>query len=106
MGVTGGSAGPEPGDSPQQDASEVDPVSGLPYWIDRPRQAEGVGWKDILTFWNLIEADMNERYGIDVETPGLLEGRSARWLRVRVLGLMSVDSRLRAAVFPPPEAKA
>jgi hypothetical protein len=102
MGITGGSARPEPGsEAPRDDA--IDPVSGLNRWIDEPKEDQGIGWKDILGFWNLIEADMNERYGIDVGSPDLLGRRSARWLRVRILGLMSVDSRLRAAVFPPQE---
>ena len=48
----------------------------------------------------MIEADMAERYRIDVEEPGLLDARSARWLRVRILGLLSVESRLRAELFP------
>jgi len=51
----------------------------------------------------LIEADMAERYRIDVEEPGLLDARSARWLRVRILGLLGVESRLRAEMFPPQE---
>jgi hypothetical protein len=44
---------------------------------------------------------MQERYGIDLGEPGLLEHRSARWLRVRILGLLSVESRLRFALYPP-----
>jgi len=44
---------------------------------------------------------MAERYRIDVEEPGLLDVRSARWLRVRILGLLSVESRLRLELFPP-----
>ena len=43
---------------------------------------------------------MAERYRIDVEEPGLLDARSARWLRIRILGLLNVKSRLRAEVFP------
>ena len=44
---------------------------------------------------------MAEHYGIDLAEPGLLEARSLRWLRVRINGLLSVDSRLHAALFPP-----
>ncbi len=51
---------------------------------------------------------MQEFYHIDLSEPGLLERRSARWLRVRIEGLLSrpttpfcVGSRLRFALFPP-----
>lgn len=62
---------------------------------------------------------MNERYGIDVDC-GLLRIRSARWLRTRILGLLSVPfryqvtevgllrlptTRLQAALFPAKIAK-
>lgn len=33
---------------------------------------------------------MNERYGIDLSEPGLLKNCSSRWLRVRILGLLTV----------------
>lgn len=46
---------------------------------------------------------MHEHYGIDLAEPGLLDRRSARWLQVRVLGLLAptVHSRLRFAMYPP-----
>ncbi len=44
---------------------------------------------------------MQQYYGIDLGVPGLLERRSWRWLRARIVGLLSVDSRLHAASFPP-----
>jgi hypothetical protein len=43
---------------------------------------------------------MQERYGIDLSEPGLLEQRTWRWLRVRIIGLTEVDSRLRSALYP------
>jgi hypothetical protein len=43
---------------------------------------------------------MQEHYHIDVSEPGLLDRRSGRWLRVRIFGLLSCDSRLRAALAP------
>lgn len=46
---------------------------------------------------------MQEHYGIDLGEPGLLERRSARWLRVRIIGLFGIDSRLRYALYPPKE---
>lgn len=33
---------------------------------------------------------MNERYHVDLSKPGLLKNCSSRWLRVRILGLLSV----------------
>ncbi|GHE38826.1 hypothetical protein GCM10018785_05460 [Streptomyces longispororuber] len=43
--------------------------------------------------WPLIEADLHEVYGIDVGT-GVLRGRSWRWLKIRIPGLLSTESRL------------
>ncbi|WP_269137956.1 hypothetical protein [Streptomyces antimycoticus] len=37
--------------------------------------------------------------------PGFLRERSWRWLRIRILGLLSADSRL-ARHFAPPDDKA
>jgi len=59
----------------------------------------------------LIEADMHEHYGIDIAEPGLLERRSGRWLRVRILGLFSsatggaepLRPRVARALFPDEE---
>ncbi|MFD8611082.1 hypothetical protein [Streptomyces sp. NPDC059631] len=59
-------------------------------------------WRQILDEWPLIEADLHDQYGIDVEAPGLLQARSWRWLRVRILGLLSADSRLNRQLCPPP----
>jgi len=41
---------------------------------------------------------MHECYHIDVAEPELLRSRSSRWLRVRILGLLDVSSRLSEAV--------
>jgi hypothetical protein len=60
-----------------------------------------VTWPQILTEWPLVEADLHETYGVDVGDRRLLRARSWRWLRVRVLGLLSApDSRL-ARHFAP-----
>ncbi|MFE7116664.1 hypothetical protein ACFU99_14745 [Streptomyces sp. NPDC057654] len=45
-------------------------------------------------------------YGLDVGAPGLLRARSWRWLRVRVLGLLSAESRLARVLTPPPNPSA
>lgn len=54
-------------------------------------------WRDILTRWALVEADLHSVYGIDLHDPAL-ERRSWPWLRSRVLGLLTVESRLARAL--------
>ena len=44
---------------------------------------------------------MQEHYHIDLSSPDLLEQRSGRWLRCRLLGLLSVESRLRRVLIEP-----
>ncbi|MFD3574777.1 hypothetical protein [Streptomyces sp. NPDC058644] len=44
-------------------------------------------------------------YGIDLDAPGLMQDRTWRWLRIRILGLLSAESRL-SRHFAPPEPKA
>ncbi|MFJ3097346.1 hypothetical protein [Streptomyces hydrogenans] len=43
-------------------------------------------------------------FGIDLSAPGLLQQRSWRWLRVRILGLLSTECRIQRH-FAPPEPK-
>ncbi|MER7047726.1 hypothetical protein [Streptomyces jumonjinensis] len=45
---------------------------------------------------------MHEVYGLDLSAPGLMQARSWRWLRIRILGLLSTESRL-ARHFEPPD---
>ncbi|MFF4118960.1 hypothetical protein ACFY0P_36705 [Streptomyces sp. NPDC001714] len=59
-------------------------------------------WAQLLDEWPLIEADLHEVYGLDVGAPGLLDNRSWRWLRVRIFGLLSADSRINRLFNPPP----
>ena len=40
--------------------------------------------------WRLIEADLHDVYGIDVNDDDLLSRRSWRWLRVRIGGLLEM----------------
>lgn len=56
-------------------------------------------WRDILACWPLIERDLLERYGLDVEAPDLLERRSSRWLRNKILGLLDDRTRLAARLI-------
>ncbi|WP_431892976.1 hypothetical protein [Micromonospora haikouensis] len=55
----------------------------------------------MLTHWILVEADLHDRYGVDVDNRGLMRRRSWRWLEVRILGLLSADTRLNRALAPP-----
>ncbi|TGB03325.1 hypothetical protein E2651_25375 [Streptomyces sp. MZ04] len=59
-------------------------------------------WPQLLEQWPLIEADLHEIYGLDVGDRRLMRARSWRWLRVRILGLLSAESRL-SRHFAPPE---
>ncbi|MGW2586819.1 hypothetical protein ACWCYZ_36975 [Streptomyces virginiae] len=61
-------------------------------------------WAAILAEWPLVEADLHEVYGIDVGDPGLLQARSWRWLRTRILALLSAESRLARVLTPPPDS--
>jgi hypothetical protein len=62
-----------------------------------------VTWRQLLDEWPLIEADLHEVYGIDAGEPGLLRARSWRWLRARIFGLLSADSRINRLLNPPPD---
>lgn len=53
----------------------------------------------MLEHWLLIEADLQDR-GIDLDDP-VVRARSWRWLRVRIVGLLTVESRLHRALYPP-----
>jgi hypothetical protein len=52
--------------------------------------------------WVLIENDLADR-GIDVES-GILRERSARWLQVKIVGLLTADTRLSRHFTPQPSA--
>jgi|SRR6266498_790167 len=100
-----GSPGRESGDPPG--GGPIDPATGIREWYDPHPQgsAEGDGhtWADIFEHWQLIEDDLQELYGIDVES-GILRARSWRWLRVRIVGLLSCESRLARILTPGPKA--
>ncbi|WP_432041407.1 hypothetical protein [Streptomyces cadmiisoli] len=52
--------------------------------------------------WHLIEPDLHDTYGIDVES-GILRQRSWRWLQIRIGGLLCAETRLYRHFAPPPE---
>lgn len=56
----------------------------------------------MLEQWPLIEADLQDRQ-IDVES-GILNDRSARWLKIRIGGLLaSGDTRTHRHFAPKPK---
>lgn len=55
----------------------------------------------MLAQWPLIEADFQQTYGLDLSTPGLLQERSWRWLKCRIFGLLSAETRLNRHFAPP-----
>ena len=70
----------------------------------------------MLDHWELIETDLQDR-GVDVGDEQLMSTRSWRWLRVRILGLLSApvaigvagpvfSTRLQQALFAGPSADA
>jgi hypothetical protein len=82
-----------------------DEATGLYEWYEFPEgEGPGVGepvtWRAILARWGLIEADLHACYGIDLGEPDLLRARSWRWLRARIIGLLSADTRITRALAP------
>lgn len=43
---------------------------------------------------------MHETYGIDTDDPAICDGRSWRWLRARIVGLLGTESRTHRVIFP------
>jgi hypothetical protein len=52
----------------------------------------GYTWNQVLEDEEVIEADFEEHYNIDLRKRW--KGETVRWYRVRLSGLMSIDSRL------------
>jgi hypothetical protein len=52
----------------------------------------------------MIEADLHQVYGIDLDQPGLMRTRTWRWLRIRIAGLLAADTRIVRALAPPGKA--
>ena len=130
-GRPGGSGGPvEPGSTSRRDEEgwteiqpgvygygDPDPTTGLYRFIDARERfgattSSDLTWSIILDHWDLIENDLADR-GIDVGDDALMSARSWRWLRTRILGLLSAPAsfepwsgktlpanRLQAALVP------
>lgn len=45
-------------------------------------------------------------YGIDLDDADLLAARSWRWLKTRILGLLTVECRLHTKLAPQPKTPA
>lgn len=52
---------------------------------------------------DLIDADLHAEYGIDTAS-GILDDRTWKWFRVRVLGLLNCESRIQRKLTPPEKA--
>lgn len=113
MEVRGKSTQAQSGSAPNGDPDPTgrghyDEETGLSDWYEaegRRVQEGGKQWKEILGHWNHIEADLQEHYGIDVGA-GILTQRSWRWLEVRIVGLLAIESsRLRLTLYPPEKTK-
>lgn len=103
-GKSGGAeaAAPDIFDPDEYGCGDYDPETGLYEWYEFPPEVgdgPALTWRDLLSQWALIEADLQE-VGVDVES-GILADRSARWLRVRILGLFATQSRLWRHFNPP-----
>ena len=58
-------------------------------------------WPEILENWVFVEADLQDS-GIDVGT-GILRERDARWLKVRIIGLLASANTRIGRLFAPKE---
>ncbi len=86
-------------------------ANGLYEWYDIPPDkqreleagaGEGITWEQILKRWHLVECDLSDA-GIDLGDKALVRARSWRWLRTRIVGLLSRDTRLATALAPKTE---
>lgn len=105
---TGGSPGAGPVDIDQYGRGDYDPDTGLYEWYDIPpeqlRQFDSPGdsltWPVLFERWALIEADLHEVYGIDLDDEHLMATRTWRWLRTRIAGLISTNTRIARSMAP------
>lgn len=124
----GGSGGPQPGGASSQggagkegDGAQVrgggreidqygrgdyDPQTGLWDYYELPDHlapgGERVEWRTLLENWALIEADLHSEFGIDFDDAALMSRRNWRWLRSKIIGLLSADTRIARKLAPPP----
>jgi len=53
---------------------------------------------------DLVEADLHEVFGVDVES-GILRERTWRWFQRRIAGVLTCDSRIHRKLHPPEKTK-
>lgn len=53
---------------------------------------------DFLRLWALVEADFHEVYGVDLSA--VKRTRTYRWFLVRLIGLLSTESRVQRVLRP------
>lgn len=53
-----------------------------------------------------MECDLHDLYGIDVWDEQLMAARPWPWLRVRILGLLSAETRVARVLLPRPAVPA
>jgi hypothetical protein len=56
----------------------------------------------VLELWALVECDLHDHYGVDAGDEQLMAARPWPWLRTRILGLMTADTRLARALAVAP----
>lgn len=76
--------------------------AGLPrVWRPAPTETTTRGlrvtWRQLDHHWALIEADLHERFGIDLWAPGVLD-RPWPWLRSRIGALLATPPNLVPAI--------
>jgi len=59
----------------------------------------------MLRQWRWVEIDFQEVYGIDLGDREMLRARTWRWLRVRLVGLLSTECRVQRVLNPTDEQK-
>lgn len=66
---------------------------GTRLWWNDSDETSGLTWERILAHWEALEADFQETYNLDLDS-GVLDTRTWRWFRVRVVGLLHRNNRL------------
>lgn len=90
----------------QYGCGAYDETTGLYEWYELPVHlapgAKGttITWPEILTHWGLIEADLHSEYGINITNQHNLKQYSWRYLRCRIIGLLTADTRIARLLAP------
>ena len=65
------------------------------WWAEPFKQvdSEKLSWAGLLSEWDAIETDFQHFYNLDLED-GVLDRRTWRWFKIRVLRLLEEDTKL------------